>query len=267
LHREDNGTEAKKLFNDARDMLDRIVSEKRLKAKGVIGIFPANSVGDDIEIYEDEERSSLAATFHTLRQQEEKKGGEANLALADFVAPKDEGAKDWCGAFALTAGLGIEEMIKEFEAVHDEYSAIMAKVLADRLAEGFAELLHEKLRRELWGYAPDEELSNEELIREKYCGTRPAAGYPSNPDHTEKDIIWQLLDAEKNTGIWLTESKAMHPAASVSGLYFAHPESRYFGIGKIAKDQVSDYARRKGMPLKDMEKWLGPWLNYEPDDT
>ena len=244
-------------------MLDKIVSGKHLKAKGVIGIFPANSVGDDIEIYKDERRDTLAATFHTLRQQEEKKGGEANFALADFVAPKAEGLKDWCGAFALTAGIGIDALIREFESTHDEYSVIMVKVLADRLAEAFAELIHEKLRKELWGYAPDENLSAEELIREKYCGIRPAAGYPSNPDHTEKDIIWQLLDAKKNTGIWLTESKAMHPAASVSGLYFSHPESRYFGIGKIAEDQVSDYAKRKAISDKDMEKWLGPWLNYD----
>ena len=264
LDRADNGGEARKLFDDAQTMLDKIVSEKRLKAKGVIGVFPANSVGDDIEIYSDEKRDRPAATFHTLRQQEEKKGGEANFALADFVAPKSEGVKDWCGAFALTAGIGIEDLIKEFEAKHDEYSVIMAKVLADRLAEAFAELVHEKLRRELWGYAPYEKLSNEELIREKYCGIRPAAGYPSNPDHTEKDIIWHLLDAEKNTGIWLTESKAMHPGASVSGLYFAHPESRYFGIGKISEDQVTDYAKRKAMPEKEMEKWLGPWLNYDP---
>ncbi len=264
LDRADNGKEAKKLFSDAKALLARIISEKSLRASGVVGIFPANGVGDDIELYADEKREKTLATFHTIRQQEEKKGGEANFALADFVAPKESGIDDWCGAFAVTAGLGIEEMIKEFESSHDEYSIIMAKVLADRLAEAFAELLHQKVRKELWGYASDENLANEEMIREKYRGIRPAAGYPANPDHTEKDVIWELLAVENKTGIWLTESKAMHPAASVSGLYFSHPDSRYFGVGKVGRDQVEDYACRKGVSMSEMERWLSPWLNYDP---
>ncbi|MDH3976715.1 MAG: methionine synthase, partial [Deltaproteobacteria bacterium] len=264
LENPDKGGEATKLYDDANKLLDRIVAEKLLKASAVVGLFPANSAGDDIEIYKGEDGSELAAVFHTIRQQEEKKEGEPNFALADFVAPKEKGIRDYCGAFAVTAGLGIEKIIDEFEKTHDEYGTIMVKALADRLAEAFAELLHEKVRKELWGYAEDEDLANDELIHEKYRGIRPAAGYPANPDHTEKDIIWSLLDVEKKTGIWLTESKAMYPAASVSGLYFSHRRSRYFGAGKIGRDQVEDYAKRKGMPFKEMEGWLAPWLNYDP---
>ena len=230
----------------------------------MVGFWPANSVGDDIEIYADETRKTKIATLHTLRQQMARDGTRANLALADFVAPKDTGIADYVGGFAVTTGIGEEDVARRFERANDDYSKILVKSLADRLAEAFAEALHEKVRRELWAYAPDEKLSSEELIAEGYAGIRPAPGYPAQPDHTEKRTLFALLDAEKATGVKLTESFAMWPAAAVSGLYFSHPESRYFGVGKIGRDQVADYAARKGWPLEEAERWLAPILNYDP---
>jgi len=259
------GDEARKLFDDASKLLDRIGSEKLLAFRGVAGLFPANSTGDDIEVYADETRSTVLMTIHTLRQQQEKPAGEPNLALADFIAPKESGRKDYIGGFAVTAGLGIERLLRKFADEHDDYHRIMAQALADRLAEAFAEMLHEKVRRELWGYAPGEILGSEELIAEKYRGIRPAPGYPACPDHTEKAGLFTLLNAETNTGITLTETYAMNPAASVSGFYFAHPQSRYFMLGKIGRDQVEDYAARKGMSVHEAEKWLAPALNYDPE--
>ncbi|TNJ38872.1 methionine synthase [Chlorobaculum thiosulfatiphilum] len=257
------GEEATKLFSDATALLDRIDSEKLLGIKGVAGIFPASSIGDDIFVYADDERSMIRAVLHTLRQQGEKHG-EANLALADFVAPRESGIADWIGCFAVTAGLGIETLLKEFADGLDDYHRIMTQALADRLAEAFAEMLHEKVRRELWGYAPGEKLTPEELIAEKYQGIRPAPGYPACPDHTEKATIFDLLNAEAATGVTLTETFAMNPAASVSGLYFANKASKYFVLGKIGKDQVEDYANRKGLEVAEAEKWLAPALNYDP---
>jgi len=257
------GEEAKKLYDDANALLDRIESEKLLGIRGVAGIFPAGSVGDDIMVYADESRSMIRTVLHTLRQQQEKAAGEPNLALADFVAPRESGLEDYVGCFAVTTGLGIEKLLKEFSELHDDYYRIMAQSLADRLAEAFAEMLHEKVRRELWGYAPDEKLGCEELIAEKYRGIRPAPGYPACPDHTEKATIFDLLNAEAATGITLTESFAMNPAASVSGLYFANPAARYFVLGKIGRDQVEEYANRKQMSIAETEKWLAPVLNYD----
>jgi len=257
------GAEAKKLFDDANKLLDKIINEKLLAAKGVIGLFPANSVGaDDIEVYTDESRNGVKRVLHTIRQQMQKSNGEPNIALADFIAPKETTVEDFIGMFAVTTGIGIEKLVEKFEKDHDDYNSIMAKALADRFAEAFAEHLHELVRKEYWGYASDENLSNQELIKEKYIGIRPAPGYPAQPDHTEKPIIFSLLDAEKNTGIKLTESMAMYPAASVSGLYFSHPEARYFNVGKIGKDQVLDYHKRKGMSIEEIERWLSPILNY-----
>jgi 5-methyltetrahydrofolate--homocysteine methyltransferase len=257
------GAEARKLFDDANRLLDRIISEKLITAKGVYGLFPANAAGDDIEIYTDESRKEVMTILHTLRQQSQKRGGEPNKALSDYVAPKESGIADYVGGFAVTAGIGVRDLVKKFENDHDDYQSIMVKALADRLAEAFAEFLHEKIRKEDWGYSPDEDFTNEELIQEKYTGIRPAAGYPAQPDHTEKRILFDLLDTEANTGITLTENYAMDPAASVSGLYFAHPDAKYFNVGKISKDQVADYAGRKGMPVEEMEKWLSPILNYK----
>jgi 5-methyltetrahydrofolate--homocysteine methyltransferase len=257
------GVEAKKLFHDAKKMLDAIVREKWFRASGVLGLFPASSVGDDIEVYSDGSRSKTLATFHMLRQQILKQPPDKNLSLADYIAPKGSGTADHLGGFAVTSGLGADEIAKRFEKDHDDYNAILAKALADRLAEAFAELLHLRVRKEFWGYAKDETLKHEDLIAEKYKGIRPAAGYPACPEHTEKGTLFTLLDAEKKTGIRLTESYAMHPGASVCGLYFAHPEARYFPVGKIEKDQLADYAKRKGWDLKTAEKWLAPNLNYE----
>ncbi len=258
-----NGTEAKKIFDDANKLLDKVIAEKSLTANGVIGLFPANSVGiDDIEIYTDEARNGVRRTLHSLRQQNQKSSDQPNIALADFIAPKDSGVKDYIGMFAVTAGIGIEKLIEKFEKDLDDYSKIMIKALADRLAEAFAEHLHELVRKEYWGYSENENYSNEELIKESYTGIRPAPGYPSQPDHTEKPIVFSLLDAEKNAGIKLTESMAMYPAASVCGLYFAHPQAKYFNVGKIEKDQVLDYHTRKGMNLVEVEKWLSSMLNY-----
>jgi 5-methyltetrahydrofolate--homocysteine methyltransferase len=257
------GPAASSLFRDARELLDRIVRQRLLSARGVFGFFPANSVGDDIELYADSGRAEARATIHTIRQQMVKPPGRPNLALADFVAPRETGLADYIGAFAVTAGGGIESLVTGFEATHDDYNAILTKALADRLAEAFAELLHQRVRREFWGYAPDEALDNEGLIKERYQGIRPAPGYPACPDHTEKRILFDLLRVEESAGITLTESFAMLPAASVSGYYFSHPQSQYFGVGKIERDQVEDYARRKGMDVAAVERWLSPNLNYE----
>jgi len=257
------GTEAKKLFDDANKLLDKVINEKLLTANGVVGLFPANSVGvDDIEIYTDETRTGVKRVLHTIRQQMQKSASEPNIALADFIASKESGVEDYVGMFAVTAGIGIEKLIEKFEKEHDDYNSIMVKALADRLAEAFAEHLHELVRKEYWGYAYDEKFSNEDLVKERYIGIRPAPGYPAQPDHTEKPIIFSLLDAEKNTGIKLTESMAMYPAASVSGLYFSHPEAKYFTVGKIGKDQILNYHRRKGMSVDEIERWLSPILNY-----
>ncbi|MBM3545005.1 MAG: methionine synthase [Alphaproteobacteria bacterium] len=258
------GEASRQLFEDAQAMLSQLIKEKWLTANAVVGFWPANSVGDDIELYADESRKKAIATLHTLRQQMARDGGRANLALADFIAPKDSGLADYVGGFAVTAGIGEEDVARRFERANDDYSKIMVKALADRLAEAFAEALHEKVRRELWAYAPDEKLGNEELIAETYAGIRPAPGYPAQPDHTEKGTLFRLLDAEKATGVKLTESYAMWPAAAVSGLYFSHPDSAYFGIGKIGRDQVEDYAVRKGWVIEEAERWLAPILNYDP---
>ena len=264
LHDDKYGEAARHLFDDAEAMLKQLIAERWLTANGVVGFWPANSVGDDIEIYADETRKTKIATLHTLRQQMAREAGRANLALADFVAPKDTGVADYVGGFAVTTGIGEEDVARRFERANDDYSKIMVKSLADRLAEAFAEALHERVRRELWAYAPGETLSNEQLIAEAYAGIRPAPGYPAQPDHTEKRTLFALLDAEKATGVKLTESFAMWPAAAVSGLYFSLPESRYFGVGKIGRDQVADYAARKGWALEEAERWLAPILNYDP---
>ncbi|MBM4121671.1 MAG: methionine synthase [Nitrospira sp.] len=257
------GSRARELFSDAQKLLGEIVGQKLLTARGVYGFFSANSVGDDIELYKDESRIEVLATFHTLRQQAEKPEGQANQALADFIAPKSTGLADYLGAFAVTTGVGIEAICERFEKDHDDYNSIMTKALADRLAEAFAEWLH-KQAREDWGYGKDERLANEELIREKYRGIRPAPGYPACPDHTEKRTLFDLLQVERQAGIRLTETFAMYPASSVSGLYFAHPLAKYFAVGKIDRDQVQDYARRKRMEVRLIERWLGPNLNYDP---
>jgi 5-methyltetrahydrofolate--homocysteine methyltransferase len=268
LNHPQHGSEARTLFADAQKLLDEIVAKKLLTARGVYGIFPANSVGDDVELYANASRAQVLTRFHFLRQQIEKDAGQANFSLADFVAPRTDHATrntqhDFLGAFAVTAGLGLDELVRGFKAAHDDYNAIMAEALADRLAEAFAEYLHARVRRE-WGYGKSESLTPADLIEEKYRGIRPAAGYPACPDHTEKRTLWQLLDVERNTGMKLTENCAMWPGSSVSGLYFAHPESKYFAVGKLALDQVSDYAARKAVSQAEAERWLGPWLGYEP---
>ncbi|PRY54868.1 methionine synthase (B12-dependent) [Knoellia remsis] len=257
---------ATRLYEDANRMLDRIIDEKWLRASGVIGLFPANSVGDDIEVYADESRSSVLTTLHTLRQQGQHREGVPNRAMSDFVAPKETGLRDHVGAFAVTAGLGSQEKIAEFKADLDDYSAILLEALADRLAEAFAERMHERVRHDFWGYAPDEHLRNDDLIAERYVGIRPAPGYPACPDHTEKVLLWELLDVERAVGIELTESMAMWPGASVSGWYFAHPQSQYFVVGRLGRDQVEDYAQRKGWTLAEAERWLSPNLGYLPED-
>jgi 5-methyltetrahydrofolate--homocysteine methyltransferase len=257
------GEEARKLFADAKAMLERIIAERWLGAKAVIGLFPANAVGDDIAVYADEDRVEPMLTFHCLRKQGKQPEGKYNDCLADFIAPADSGIADYIGGFACTAGIGIDAHVARFEADHDDYSALMLKALADRLAEALAEMLHQRVRTRHWRYATDEGLDNQALIDERYQGIRPAMGYPACPDHTEKDLLWQALEVQENTGIWLTESKAMVPTAAVSGLYFSHPDSRYFAIGKLNRDQVADYAERKGMPLAEIERWLSPNLAYE----
>ncbi len=257
------GSKARELFDDAEKLLERIVRENLLVARAVTGFFPAASVGDDIEVYSDESRKTASATFYTLRQQTEKPDGEPNLALADFIAPVESGRADYLGAFAVTAGINIEPLVENFEKQNDDYNAIMTKALADRLAEALAELTH-KRARDAWGFGREEKLNSDDLIHERYRGIRPAPGYPAQPDHTEKRTLFDLLHAEQNTGVRLTENFAMYPAASVSGLYFSHPDSRYFAVGKIDRDQALDYHRRKGMDLATVERWLGPYLNYDP---
>jgi 5-methyltetrahydrofolate--homocysteine methyltransferase len=258
------GEAARSLFADAQAMLKQMIAEKWFRASAVIGFWPANSDGDDILVYGDEKRAKPIATLHTLRQQLARREGRANVALADFIAPKNSGLRDYVGAFAVTAGLGEEAVVNRFKHANDDYSAIMAKALADRLAEALAERMHQRARREFWAYAPDETLRNDELIGEQYRGIRPAPGYPAQPDHTEKATLFNLLDGERAIGVKLTESFAMWPGASVCGLYFSHPDSYYFGVGKIERDQVEDYATRKGETFAAMEKWLAPILNYDP---
>ena len=262
----ESGETARKLYEDAQTMLDRIVEERWLTAKGVVGLFPANAVGDDVEVYLDEQRGEPHAVLHHLRQQGAHRPGVPNRCLADYVAPKETGLKDYIGLFAVTAGIGTHERIEQFKAEIDDYSGILLESLADRLAEAFAERLHERVRRELWGYAPDEHLDQRQLLKEQYAGIRPAPGYPASPDHTEKQTLWDLLDVEGNTGMKLTESMAMWPGASVSGIYFSHPESQYFVIGRLGQDQVADYAERKGWTLAQAERWLSPNLGYDPED-
>lgn len=262
----EKGEEARKLYNDAQAMLDKIISENWLQAKAVIGLFPANSVNDDdVEIYADENRDQVLTTLNFLRQQTRQPPGRPNYCLSDFIAPKETKLADHIGAFAVTTGIGIDEHVKRFEADHDDYNSIMLKVLADRLAEAFAELMHYRMRTEFWAYASDESLDKDELIAEKYRGIRPAPGYPACPDHTEKAKLWDLIEADKNAGISITESFAMMPAASVSGWYFSNPESRYYAVAKINRDQVADYAKRKGMSLAEAERWLAPNLGYDAD--
>jgi 5-methyltetrahydrofolate--homocysteine methyltransferase len=272
LHNPATGEAARRLFADAQEMLDRIIAERWLTANGVVGLFPANRVdgedgaAEDIEVYTDESRTAVRAVLHQLRQQTEGRDGSPRKSLADFVAPRGSGLRDHVGAFAVTAGLGSAERVAAFKAEHDDYSAIMLEALADRLAEAFAERLHERVRREFWGYATDEHLDNDALIAEKYQGIRPAPGYPACPEHTEKQTIWDLLDVEANTGLQLTESMAMWPGAAVSGFYFSHPQSRYFVLGRVGRDQVEDYARRKGWTLAEAERWLSPNLGYRTDE-
>jgi 5-methyltetrahydrofolate--homocysteine methyltransferase len=257
------GEEATTLFNDAQKMLKQIVDEKWLRARAVIGFFPANSVGDDIEVYEDDERAEVRTVLHHLRQQMAKPSDRPNSCISDFVAPKKSGKKDYIGAFAVTAGIGIDEHVQRFEDDHDDYNSILLKALADRLAEAFAECMHQRVRKEFWAYASDEKYSSDELIKEVYQGIRPAPGYPACPDHTEKATLWSLIEPDKNAGITITESFAMMPTAAVSGFYFSHPDAKYFGTGKIRKDQIEDYARRKGDDLRVVERWLAPVLDYD----
>jgi 5-methyltetrahydrofolate--homocysteine methyltransferase len=257
------GEQARETFAHAQALLSRIVAEKSLAAHAVYGFFPANSDGDDVVVYADESRTTERARFPMLRQQWQREGQTAFHSLADYVAPRESGRADYLGAFAVSAGFGIETLAARFARDHDDYSKIMAEALADRLAEALAEALHERARRD-WGYGADEQLSKDDLIDEKYRGIRPAAGYPSCPDHTEKRTLWDLLDVSQATGITLTESYAMYPAASVSGLYFAHPEARYFAVDQITRDQVESYATRKRMTVAEVERWLAPNLGYEP---
>jgi 5-methyltetrahydrofolate--homocysteine methyltransferase len=255
------GPQASELYRDARAMLRKIVDEKWLKANAVFALWPANSTGDDVFV--DLEGKQQALCF--LRQQADKPADRPDFCLADFIAPKDSGRQDWIGGFAVTAGIGIEEHVARFEADHDDYNAILLKSLADRLAEAFAERLHQRVRREFWGYASDETLDNDSLIDEKYCGIRPAPGYPACPEHSEKATLFRLLDAERNGGVKLTESFAMYPAAAVSGYYFSHPQSQYFVVGRVSKEQVEDYARRKGVSVAQAERWLASNLDYDPE--
>lgn len=263
LEHEEQGAQARQVFAEGNALLDRIIEKNLITARGVYGLFPANAVGDDVELYTDATRGKVLGRFHFLRQQSNREGNEPCRSLSDFIAPKETGLPDHIGAFAVTSGIGLKELCDRFRAEHDDYNAIMAEALADRLAEAFAECLHKRVRDE-WGYGCEEGLSNADLIQEKYRGIRPAAGYPACPDHTEKGPLWRLLDVQANTGIQITESFAMWPGSSVSGLYFAHPESRYFSLGKIDRDQVADYHERKGMSIAEVERWLGPNLNYDP---
>jgi 5-methyltetrahydrofolate--homocysteine methyltransferase len=258
------GEVARSLYDDARAMLKRIIQEKWFTAQATIGFWPANSVGDDIAVYKDDTRKQQIASFHTLRQQLEKREGRFNAALSDFIAPVSSAVPDYIGAFVVTAGIGEDVVADRFKNSNDDYSSILCKALADRLAEAFAERMHARVRREFWGYAPDESATPDQLILEQYAGIRPAPGYPAQPDHTEKATLFKLLDAENTAGVKLTESFAMWPGSSVSGLYFSHPESFYFGVGKIERDQVEDYAARKGLSVEETERWLAPVLNYIP---
>ncbi len=255
------GEQARALYRDARAMLERIVAEKWLAARAVFGLWPAHARGDDVVV----RHPDGPATLHFLRQQVDKPADRPDFCLADFIAPEHTGLQDWIGAFAVTAGIGIEEHVARFEAAHDDYNAILLKALADRLAEALAERLHQRVRTEFWGYAADEALDNEALIAERYRGIRPAPGYPACPDHSEKATLFRLLDATANAGIGLTESFAMLPAAAVSGYYFSHPRSQYFVVGRIGRDQVADYARRKGVPVAQVERWLATHLDYDPE--
>ncbi|MGV3720941.1 MAG: vitamin B12 dependent-methionine synthase activation domain-containing protein, partial [Actinomycetota bacterium] len=258
------GERAKELLDDAKALLQRIVDERLLRPAAVYGFFPANSVGDDIEVYTDDTRTQVLTTLHSLRQQTDKaQSAPVNLALADFVAPKESGRADYVGAFAVTSGHGVDELVVKYKADLDDYNAIMVQALADRLAEAFAEYLHARARKE-WGYGREEALTEEQLIREEYRGIRPAPGYPACPDHTEKWILWDLLSVQDNAGITLTEHLAMFPASSVSGFYFSHPEAKYFQVGQLGRDQVEEYAARKGMTVAEIERWLSPNLGYDP---
>jgi 5-methyltetrahydrofolate--homocysteine methyltransferase len=267
LEDEKQGEAARQLWSDAQAMLKKIIDEKWFTPKAVVGFWPANAVGDDIRLFTDESRKEELATFFTLRQQLSKRDGRPNVAMSDFVAPVESGKQDYVGGFVVTAGIGEVAIAERFERANDDYSAILVKALADRFAEAFAELMHERVRREFWAYATDETYTPEELIGEPYQGIRPAPGYPSQPDHTEKTTLFRLLDATAETGVELTESYAMWPGSSVSGLYIGHPESYYFGVAKVERDQVEDYASRKGMSVRDVERWLAPILNYIPGDV
>jgi 5-methyltetrahydrofolate--homocysteine methyltransferase len=258
------GEAARNLWDDAQAMLDQMITEKWVEARATFGIWPAERAGEDITLFQDLKRTKTHATFHGLRQQISKgREGAINFNMADFVAPPESGKHDYVGAFCVTAGVGEEAKSKVFEEAGDDYNAILFKALCDRLAEAFAEHLHKRVRMEFWGYAPDETSMGDDLIAEKYAGIRPAPGYPAQPDHTEKGTLFRILDATDSIGVELTQSYAMHPASSVSGLYFSHPDSVYFGVGKIERDQVEDYARRKGMDVEDAERWLAPILNYD----
>ncbi|MDH3441766.1 MAG: methionine synthase, partial [Gammaproteobacteria bacterium] len=262
------GDAARKLFTDASIMLDKIVSEKWLQARGVIGIHPANTVDhDDIRVFTDKSRSEEYMRLCHLRQQRSKAEGQFHHCLADYLAPAETGIADYIGGFAVTAGIGIDEHVERFEADHDDYSAILLKALADRFAEAFAEYMHQKVRQEFWAYDQDESLSNDDLIAEKYRGIRPAPGYPACPDHTEKAKLWQLLDVERAIDLRLTDSFAMFPTAAVSGFYFSHPESKYFSVGRVSRDQLESYAERKGMTVAEAERWLAPNLGYDPAEA
>jgi 5-methyltetrahydrofolate--homocysteine methyltransferase len=259
------GEAATSLYNDARDMLEKIVREEWLQARAVLGLFAANSIDhDDLLLFADDARETTLERLCHLRQQRAKPDGQPQNCLADFVAPAESGVADFIGAFAVTAGIGIDERVAHFEQAHDDYSAILLKALADRLAEALAEYLHERVRTEHWAYAQDERLDNDALIAERYRGIRPAPGYPACPDHTEKGKLWSLLDVERNIGLGLTDSYAMYPTAAVSGFYFSHPDARYFSVGKIDRDQLESYASRKGMTVAEAEKWLAPNLGYDP---
>jgi 5-methyltetrahydrofolate--homocysteine methyltransferase len=259
------GAQARELFADANAMLDRIIAEKWLTAKAVAGLWPANASGDDIRVFAAAGAGEPVATLHCLRQQAEKPQDRANFCLADFIAPADSGRVDHIGAFAVNAGIGIDPHVARFEADHDDYNAILLKSLADRFAEACAEWLHREVRTTLWGYATDEALDTEALVREEYRGIRPAPGYPACPDHTEKETVFELLQAEDNIGLRLTENFAMHPASAVSGLYFSHPESQYFVVGRLSREQVADYAKRKSLTLAQAERWLASNLDYDPE--
>ncbi len=262
LDHKEYGKQAKSILNDAKTLLDQIGKEKRFRPRAVLGFWPANSSGDDIEIYKDNSRTEIVSTFHTLRQQRDKGENETYLALSDYVAPKETGIEDYIGGFVVTSGEEVEEFSDSFKEKHDDYSAIMVQALGDRIAEALAEMMHKKAR-DIWGYGKDENLSPEDIIKEKYRGIRPAPGYPACPDHTEKAILWQILDVDKNIGVSLTENYAIYPPSSVAGLYFCHPESKYFHVGLLARDQIQEYAERKGMSVSDVEKWLRPNLGYD----